>query len=370
MHLSMHSVIRLFPLWWIALLPLYGVPVACGGRTEFDGGETAQRPCASSPKAPTSLGSVGGYPAVSALVSLVPHLFVGLERDDAEDPVNGRIVGVSLAGQDTAAVVASNYISGQIFTSGEALVYVEGTRAWIGSAWQDRHPNIAILDTKTGLLTRIENPPGLAPDSIGRLAVNANGELFWFGYADAPGARSLIARWDPSTRATTAIEEVDTVADLLADESAVYVVSVDETRHLRIWTMPTRGGPHSILLESPNAFDHEPRLQGLDENNIYYTIHDDIASGILTMPKSGGEGKTVVPDVSPQVLDHVVIDGTHVYWVDSAMNALRRAPKNGGEVETIVNTPGARIRGVAVDACNVYWVSFLGIQSEAYMRAR
>jgi hypothetical protein len=97
-------------------------------------------------------------------------------------------------------------------------------------------------------------------------------------------------------------------------------------------------------------------LIGIDDKALYYLSYGDPAAGILAMPKSGGDGHTVVSDAQPIIGPY--FDDTSLYWVDQADGAaVRRAPKVGGPTEILWSASGRWIQELTVDDCNVYWVA-------------
>ena len=75
------------------------------------------------------------------------------------------------------------------------------------------------------------------------------------------------------------------------------------------------------------------------------------------MPKAGG-ATTIISgvEIGPRA---VVVDGTHVFWVNFANSEVRRAPKTGGPAITIANSSSPHM--IAVDLTRVYWTeAFFG----------
>jgi hypothetical protein len=56
----------------------------------------------------------------------------------------------------------------------------------------------------------------------------------------------------------------------------------------------------------------------------------------------------------------MAVDGTHLYWADTAGNAVRRVPKNGGADELVAADTAPQL--VAVDADVIVWLSSGGIR--------
>jgi hypothetical protein len=199
---------------------------------------------------------------------------------------------------------------------------------------------------------------------VGTVVGNANGDIFWV-VSDGWGPPSVLMGWDPSTGAAKTVLPAGQIMDAWTDPSALYWRSLNDANHVVLSSMPIGGGPVSVLVEWLDPVPNVPPLLGMDDEHLYYAKFDDIPSGIMAMPKGGGEGKTIVSNVRPA---RFALDDTHLYWVNDSEAAVYRAPKNGGPVETVWAASGRWVVDLAVDACNIYWTVLN--QPELYARAK
>jgi len=103
----------------------------------------------------------------------------------------------------------------------------------------------------------------------------------------------------------------------------------------------------------------------VDEGWVYWTSFGGLTqsfcdAAVMRRRKRGGAPEVLVSDTRSAM--SIAVDATHVYWVESFRSAIRRAPKGGGEAETIADTDtdaveASRIlpHGLAVDERFVYW---------------
>jgi hypothetical protein len=320
-------------------------------------------PCTPEPQKPTSLGLLGGDLHGSGIALLGDRLFVGVEDRVSLD---GQIVGVSLStGAITTFPLGSN-IPVSLTARQDALFYAQGAVEANSSSdgWAITYTRVARLDLQTGQVSLFDNPPDFVSPMVGTVVGNANGDIFWV-VSDGWGPPSVLMGWDPSTGAAKTVLPAGQIVDVWTDPSTLYWRSVNEANHVVLLSMPIGGGPVSVLVEWLDPAVDVPGLLGMDDEHLYYARFDDIPSGIMAMPKAGGEGKTIVPNVQPTI--HAM-DDTHIYWVNNGEVPLYRAPKNGGEVETVWDVPNRWVRDLAVDACNIYWTVLN--PPELYTRAK
>ena len=320
-------------------------------------------PCTPELQKPTSLGLLGGDLHGSGIALLGDRLFVGVEDRISLD---GQIVGVSLSTGATTTFPLGSNIPVSLTARQDALFYAQGAVEANSSqgGWAITYTRVARLDLQTGQVSLFDNPPDFASPMVGLVVGNAKGDIFW-AVSDGWSPLSVLMGWDPSTGAAKTVLPAGQILDVWTDPSTLYWRSVNESNHVVLLSMPVGGGPVSVLVEWLDPVANVPGLLGMDDEQLYYTKYGDIPSGIMAMPKGGGEGKTIVPNVDPTL--HA-IDDTHIYWVNNGEVALYRAPKNGGAVETVWDVPNRWVVDLAVDACNMYWTVLN--PPEIYARAK
>ena len=322
-------------------------------------------PCTPAPQEPTSLGLLEGDLPGSGIALLGDRIFVG--TFDRADPPQGRIVGLSLSTTASTTFRVGSNLPVSMTARQDALFYAQGAaeaNSSPGGGWAINYTHVARLDLQTGQVSLFDNPPDFVSPMVGTVVGNANGDIFWV-VSDGWGPPSVLMGWDPSTGAANTVLPAGQIMDVWTDPSTLYWRSVNEANHVVLLSMPIGGGPVSVLVEWLDPVPNVPLLLAMDDEHLYYAKYGDIPSGIMAMPKGGGEGKTIVPNVDPTL--HA-IDDTHIYWVNNGEVALYRAPKNGGEVETVWAFPNRWVRDLAVDACNIYWTVLN--PPELYARAK
>jgi hypothetical protein len=119
-------------------------------------------------------------------------------------------------------------------------------------------------------------------------------------------------------------------------------------RIARIPTVPTMMGPEIVVLDGD-----PPRQIAVGDSAVYWT---NLGGGVLSHPKE--------PDMNPGTLlgeerelpFGVAVDALHVYWTDSSLGKVFRAPIGGGPAVTLAagqHTP----LSIAVNATHVVWVN-------------
>jgi hypothetical protein len=307
--------------------------------------------CTPAPHQPTSLGLLEGDPFGSGIALLGDRIFVGVE--DLAVPPDGQIVGVSLStGASTTFRLGRNIA---VFNTArpEALFYAQGEMEESSpQSWVCNYTHVARLDLQTEQVSLLDNPPDIVSPNIQSVVGNANGDIFWV-VGEGWVAPEVLMGWDPSTATAKTLLRTDQIIGPQADTSTLYWRSLNQDNHVVFLSMPIAGGPVSVVVEWFGSVADAPSLLAVDEERIYYNIFSDVPSGIMAMPKAGGQGKTIIHNVQPT---NYAIDDTHIYWVNNgAGDTIYRAPKDGGEVETFWAASTRWVMDLAVDACNVYW---------------
>ena len=317
----------------------------------------ATSPCLPGPSEPTSLGLLGDILNVYGLAPAGEQVFVGVAVAPME-AFQGRIVQISLGTREASVFDLPGAMPLEMQVQAGALFYAPSSSDPASSSGYVA-PKVTRLDLQTGETRELQNPDGFSSPTIGPLTGNAKAEIFW-GLSE--GERLAIAKWDPCTRETALLIEGQDVVSLFADASTLFWQAPKDGRasgRIAFWSMPITGGPVSLLLEIAGMSWNGPGLLAIDDEDLYYLVDNDpIRSGILAMPKQGGESRTVIPNAWPLRMDSSTIDDTHIYWTGSEeQETLRRTPKRGGPNESLWSVPIRWIQAVAVDACNVYWVA-------------
>lgn len=315
----------------------------------------ATSPCLPGPSEPTSLGLLWDILNVYGLAPAGGQVFVAVEPMQA---FQGCIVQISLGTREANVFDLPGAMPLEMQVQAGALFYAPSSSDPASSLGYVA-PKVTRWDLQTGETRELQNPDGFSSPTIWPLTGNAKAEIFW-GLSE--GERLAIAKWDPCTRETALLIEGQDVVSLFADASTLFWQAPKDGRasgRIAFWSMPITGGPVSLLLEIAGMSWNGPGLLAIDDEDLYYLIDNDpIRSGILAMPKQGGESRTVIPDAWPLRMDSSTIDDTHIYWTGSEeQETLRRTPKRGGPTESLWSVPIRSIQAVAVDACNVYWVA-------------
>ena len=152
------------------------------------------------------------------------------------------------------------------------------------------------------------------------------------------------------------------------DARAIFFMSPDDPAALsasvlRVPIAVGGAGRVTILDVDPNA----PVAWSVvtDDANVYFTTVD--GTQIATIPKTGGETKTLVSD---QLLAHeLTADADALYWTDGLAGKVFKVAKRGG-APVVLATGETDVGGVAVDGASVYWVSTTaGSKLSTIMRA-
>lgn len=139
------------------------------------------------------------------------------------------------------------------------------------------------------------------------------------------------------------------VRDLALDEQYIYWYLYDGT----VSRAPKAGGDTQQLLD--NIGDGSSGQIAVDEANVYvaYTVDDRTTrGGVVMAPKEGGDGVTLVSNVTPLSL---ALDDNNVYWT-TQNGYVKAAPRAGGPPTSLVTAQYAP-RWLFVNSRGVYWLN-------------
>jgi hypothetical protein len=136
----------------------------------------------------------------------------------------------------------------------------------------------------------------------------------------------------------------------------------------QIMRTPRAGGPTTVLIG--NLWD--PRCLTVDGGYLYWSEFTDDWD-VPAAPSTGGVRRVPVTGGAPEALftgqdiASIAVDETYVYFVyegpgsaSGETSAIRRMPKGGGPITTVVSPPhGAG--SIVVDASHVYWSTTIGM---------
>jgi hypothetical protein len=320
--------------------------------------------CVPGTKVGTSLALLDDLGTAFDILSFGDRVIVNgvLARTMDEGP-QGRFEIVSVASRTVTRRDVQDGVPGlDMLAAGPAVVHRLGSsQRMADGTWQVTYDKIVRWDLETDLSIELPLPDGM---SLYRplLAANDTGEIFWTGFSNF---RDGIAMWDPCTRASTLVLGDLMVEFLFADTSAVYWLGEGPSSSTdSISSLPIGGGPIS---QSRISGRGTPDRMWMDDSGVYYTREWEPGPGISVMPKTGGAGHTVIPNVTLGV--GLVFDDASIYWSDDSDNStLRRTAKSGGPSEILWSSPNRWLQAIAVDDCNVYWV--VSNPFELFYRAR
>jgi hypothetical protein len=176
------------------------------------------------------------------------------------------------------------------------------------------------------------------------------GSVFWTKmlgeFCSPPGSVKAV---DLTTRVQSTLVSACDIqpANVVADDNHVYYAEWASDTVMRL---PVGGGVPSTVAPATGLRFH--RALVLDDTYVYFG--DDV--GIKQVPKDGGTVVTLAPGYDSTKL---AVDDSYVYWTEWTLvgdDAIRRVPKVGGAVQTIVS--GGTLAdpwGIAVDDSYVYW---------------
>lgn len=301
--------------------------------------------CVPGPREPASLALLHDLGDAFGIVPFGDRVIAGGSVDPPiDEPPRGRFVIIDAATGALTSRDLQGRIPAALWSAGPALVYLTAI------------PNDTLVrwDLDTGQEVELSLPAGATVTPWGSVAVNAKGQVFW--RSSSRNNRNSIAMWEPCTGTSSLMAEAFLITSIGADSTTLYWTGKDGLGPVTVSFMPIAGGlVSSVAVSTYEVGDLGlPRWVGVDDTSFYYT------AGVQTprigaMPKTGGSSRTVVSDARP--LLELRFDDANIYWVDeSAPGALRRSPKNGGQTDILWSSPQRRIRDIAVDGCNVYWV--------------
>jgi hypothetical protein len=180
-------------------------------------------------------------------------------------------------------------------------------------------------------------------------------------YFGVNGASNLFfPKWDHATQQIVELYQgshssAPSLYDLIFDDDSIVGVSSQA-----ILRMPTTGGTFSTLVP---ASDREAFILGSDPQRIYFYrgqapqgdyIPSPLPAVIETVPKAGG-GETYLVQASPGFA--FATDDKYLYWVGDHNGPIQRWAKTESQsVDTLV-AQSAGAYAIAVDSCNVYWLT-------------
>ena len=207
-----------------------------------------------------------------------------------------------------------------------------------------------------------------------------------------PSAATVTIHEQAAPGAPTAL-----VAQLNSGSADAYVrltwlaPSTGYVAHYAVYSAPAEAGPWTMLgTTTARTYDVTPapttdRYYGVKAVNGDGTasVFSNLAFGEGFVPGSGlfwadgshgiiraanTDGTGVYPVVSGDYGPFgVAVDATHLYWADTANDAVMRTDLDGSNLITLVaDVPGSHPYGVAVDATHVYWTD---LQTQLVKRA-
>ena len=309
----------------------------------------------------TTLVDLDGLPLPSAFLVQGDNLFVGISTPGTDViPPNHAIVAVSISTGETTTFSLGTSLPGLVAAGRDELFYIQGRATPAGGgAWAFDYPDLARLDLATGQASVVDSELFPAGCTFQSIASNQGGEVFWSKLERPNDPTSLIRRWDQTTRSAVSVMEVELGAAQFVDQDRFYWAALTSSGGMAFYSAPTTGGPVSVIREWSPSLADPPGLAAVDDQSLYFTFPGSRPPGIFSMPKGGGESRTIVASADPAVIGTQTIDDTHVYWIDwFDMRNIRRTPKTGdGSVETIATGGTGEITDLAVDGCNVYWMA-------------
>jgi len=226
-----------------------------------------------------------------------------------------------------------------------------------------------------------ETPKGelwMAPKAGGkeRRLAQTHGSLYLA--ADSRGAylrdHDHALRFSPDGGAPVplAAGEANPFDDTFHDDHDRYIVRPSANYLSAIVKQPLAGGAAvTLAAEEPD----DSRILGVDDTRVYWIgskLHDPLlAQRVMSVPKGGGD--VVVVSTWPSCLHSTVLDGESLYFAtgacgdgvassESNSGEVLTAPLRGGAVTTLATidvdfgTPNALL----VDTTHVYWVDCVG----------
>jgi hypothetical protein len=120
-------------------------------------------------------------------------------------------------------------------------------------------------------------------------------------------------------------------------------------------SMPRKGGVATYLADSENSSSIQ-----IDDTTVYFTARGIGPAYVRSVPKTGGAWKDLATNQG--ITTYLVVDDTHVYWINEGANIMR-VLKGGGTPEVFVPNVGAT--GLGLDAKSVYFATWGGGQNNS-----
>ncbi len=358
----------------IATVALSALSIHCGSRTGIldstvAGGADAASPfdasvpdapvasCVLAPPGGTTLSGFSGEILYMALAVVGPTVYVATTAEGTTSSVEvGSIFRGPTAGGTIEAIVAPEYIFGNLASDGARLYYPQATgRDEGGGSSIYSILGLASLDVATGAVHTIAAAaPPRSSSSLSNSYMIATAAprpgVFWIGSpAGAASATSLVA-WDPATDSTTTLAGGQSLSGVAADATGVYWADTGGGQGITVYRMPLGGGETSTLATVPGGTYGE--LLGVSNDDVVF-VSDYATGSIETVSKTGGAVTHLVSATSAWVNDYAIVDDAYLYWIENVtQNTLRRIRVTGGNSE-IVPTQGDP-QALAFDACNLY----------------
>ncbi len=140
---------------------------------------------------------------------------------------------------------------------------------------------------------------------------------------------------------------IGSIAALAVDETHLYWATSGQIRRIN---KTTRTNPTTVVVGATAD------SLAVDATHVYWT--DNFFEEVARAPKTGGEEETIADlTASPQ---EIVVDGQYAYWpTEGDTNLLQRIVKQGGAAPELVSQSGLP-DDIACDADFVYWTSETG----------
>lgn len=197
----------------------------------------------------------------------------------------------------------------------------------------------------------------LAP--ITALAVDCDN--IYFSHPNGP-VHSIFFAAGPNETVHTIADEGEPISSIVANDAVIAWVTDSEGGAVRLWDKSSSSVDSPVVLDVATE-QPEPRGLAIDTATIYWSTTLASAPGGRAIKYASIEldamGKrrtgTVVEGYGPSGL---AVDDAWVYWIDIATAALMKAPKEGGDAQTLVGNlpPGPDGDVIAVDEAFVYWI--------------
>lgn len=137
----------------------------------------------------------------------------------------------------------------------------------------------------------------------------------------------------------------DSPGSITVDDTAVYWLTYSE-----IMTIGKDGTGLSGVYGAPELQERNDAL-AVDNNNVYWIYGGDV----FMMPKTGGLPVTLVAGFG--FVDGIVTDGINVYWRNQNTSEIGAVSVSGGPVTVLASTLQNPV-DLVVDTTHVYWVEY------------